>query len=279
MGLRRRGSAFFLGLFLILTPLVVEASHRSFGYSSKIRQAIEKLDEDIVENLPIPVLGVMLSQLTKNFGDPRDGGERTHQGLDILAPKETPVVSPTDAVVTRVGEGGSSGLYVRTANPGGETFVYMHLSDFADDLEAGDILEPGDLIGYVGNTGNAAGGPTHLHFEIRKGAALDPYPRLTRVLNSEELAEVGESAGLSQLFTRDLEVGMEGEDVRLLQVFLNGKGFLVAQAGVGSPGQETNYFGSLTQKALARYQAAQSIAPAAGYFGPKTRAHLAVAGN
>jgi hypothetical protein len=257
---------------------MAEASHRSFGYSSKIRSAINKLDEDIVKNLPIPVLGVLVSDLYKNFGDPRGEGTREHEGQDILAPRGAPVVSPTDAVVVRIGDGASSGLTVRTANPGGEQFVYMHLDDYAEDLDEGDVLEPGDLIGYVGNTGNASGGAPHLHFEIRDGReALDPYPRLVRVLNSAELAEVGESAGLAQLFTRDLELGMEGEDVRLLQVFLNGSGFLIAQSGVGSPGAETNYFGSLTQKALARYQAAQNILPSAGYFGPKTRAHLALA--
>lgn len=278
MSLSRLGG-FVLALLLILMPLgLVSAQYSgSFrGLNSKIRSAINKLDDEIVKYLPVPVFGVEVSELTKNFGDPRDGGDRMHEGLDILAPKGTPVVSPTEAVVTRVGNGGSSGLYVRTANPGGETFVYMHLSDFADDLEAGDVLEVGDIIGYVGNTGNAAGGPTHLHFEIRKGKALDPYPRLVRVLNSEELAEVGESAELAQIFTRDLEEGMEGDDVLVLQVFLNTKGFLVAQSGAGSPGAESKYFGARTKAALAKYQASVGIAPAAGYFGPKTRAYVAL---
>jgi peptidoglycan hydrolase-like protein with peptidoglycan-binding domain len=97
-----------------------------------------------------------------------------------------------------------------------------------------------------------------------------------RVLNSEELAEVGQSAELKQIFTRDLEEGMEGDDVLVLQVFLNSKGFLVAQTGAGSPGLETKYFGTRTKAALAKYQASVGITPAVGYFGPKTRAYVAL---
>jgi len=72
-------------------------------------------------------------------------------------------------------------------------------------------------------------------------------------------------------FTRNLTTGATGEDVRQLQRFLNSRGFEVASAGAGSPGSETVYFGSATQAALAKFQAAHGITPAEGYFGPKTR--------
>ena len=72
-------------------------------------------------------------------------------------------------------------------------------------------------------------------------------------------------------FTRNLKTGMTGEEVRQLQRFLNARGFAVALTGAGSPGQETDYFGPATRSALAKFQAAHGIAPAAGYFGPKTR--------
>ncbi|KND47277.1 MAG: peptidase, M23/M37 family [Parcubacteria bacterium C7867-004] len=157
-------------------------------YSSSIQRAVNKLDDDKVEDLPIPVmLGVSVPQLSKNFGDPRDGGARTHEGLDILAPRGAFVASPTEAVVVKVGTGSSAGKYVTTANPGKETFTYMHLDDFADGIKAGVKLAPGDLIGYVGDTGNAKGGVTHLHFEIRKNRkAMDPYPRLTREFTTQQ---------------------------------------------------------------------------------------------
>jgi peptidoglycan hydrolase-like protein with peptidoglycan-binding domain len=65
---------------------------------------------------------------------------------------------------------------------------------------------------------------------------------------------------------------MEGDDVRFLQMILNGVGFRVAESGPGSPGNESAYFGPATEKALARLQSALGINPAIGYFGPETRA-------
>jgi len=150
------------------------------GTSSTIQRKINDLDNDRVNEIPIPVLlGVSLKQIYSDFGDPRGGGTREHEGQDILAPRGAYIVSPTEAVVLRTGNGESSGKYVYTANPGDETFAYMHLDDIADGVKAGVVLKKGDLIGYVGDTGNAKGGVTHLHFEIREGRkATDPYPRL-----------------------------------------------------------------------------------------------------
>ncbi len=73
------------------------------------------------------------------------------------------------------------------------------------------------------------------------------------------------------VFTHDLKLGDRGEDVRGLQKFLNGAGFLVARAGAGSAGNETTYFGGLTKRALSRWQATNGL-PATGYFGPLSRA-------
>ncbi len=75
-------------------------------------------------------------------------------------------------------------------------------------------------------------------------------------------------------FTRDLTIGSKGDDVKALQQFLNGQGFKVTSSGVGSPGNESTYFGSLTKAALAKYQAANGISPASGYFGSITRARV-----
>lgn len=173
-----------------LVPVSVDAQFRGSSYRTKIN----RLDEDVVKNLHIPVLfGVRLNVLSKNFADPRDGGDRSHEGLDIMAPEGAPIISPTEAVVTGTGTGGSSGKYVRTANPGGETFVYMHLSEIL--VRSGDELDEGDIIGYVGNTGNASGGPPHLHFEVREGrTATDPFPRITREFSLEDKIEFLDTA-------------------------------------------------------------------------------------
>jgi peptidoglycan hydrolase-like protein with peptidoglycan-binding domain len=82
-----------------------------------------------------------------------------------------------------------------------------------------------------------------------------------------------------QLFTRTLRVGMTGSDVRSLQSFLNSQGFTIAAAGVGSPGNESTYFGPATARALARFQEAhaqQILTPSGltrgtGVLGAKTR--------
>ena len=181
-------STVLCALFVQTMPYIAEARHNDERVSPFERE-IQRLDEDIVEDLPIPILfGMTLDDVFPNFGDPRDGGARTHEGLDFMSVLGTPIVSPTEAVVTRVGEGDSAGKYVYTANPGGESFRYMHLDTIAD-IDAGDTLEVGDYIGTVGDTGNAKGGAPHLHFEIRKGEALDPYPRITETFTLEEKIE------------------------------------------------------------------------------------------
>jgi peptidoglycan hydrolase-like protein with peptidoglycan-binding domain len=85
------------------------------------------------------------------------------------------------------------------------------------------------------------------------------------------------------VFGRDLEVGMTGDDVRELQRLLNALGFVIAQQGPGSAGQETDLFGGLTREALIRFQQSHGIAPAVGYFGPLTREKInslqSVSGN
>lgn len=73
-------------------------------------------------------------------------------------------------------------------------------------------------------------------------------------------------------FVRDLKVGATGDDVKGLQVFLNTHGYAVASSGPGSPGNETTRFGAATRAALAKFQKANGISPAVGYFGAKTRA-------
>ena len=81
--------------------------------------------------------------------------------------------------------------------------------------------------------------------------------------------------GTTTAFYRNLTIGDSGPDVEALQQYLNRSGFPVAAKGPGSAGNETQYFGPLTQTALASWQAAHGISPAAGYFGPETRAKIA----
>ena len=178
--------------------------------SSDLRQKISELPGTADPNVYMPVLfGVEVKDILPNFGDPRGNGSRAHEGEDIMAVKGTPVVSPTPAVVLQTVTGPDEGNAVYTANPGGETFVYIHLDRFGEGVASGLVLAPGALIGYVGNTGNAAGGPAHLHFEIHNsfGASVDPFPRLTGDFSlqarmsylSKILAQTSDSVALSRL--------------------------------------------------------------------------------
>lgn len=83
------------------------------------------------------------------------------------------------------------------------------------------------------------------------------------------------TSSVSLNLPHDLQFGMTGGEVRVLQQYLNSHGFPVALSGPGSSGQETSYFGSATQVALAKFQQANGISPAVGYLGPTTRAFIA----
>jgi len=293
--------------------------------SSELQQKISALPNVVEANVSMPVLfGVGIKNISPNFGDPRDGGTRTHIGEDIMAVKGTPVVSPTAAVVLRTGVGSGQGNYVTTANPGGETFVYMHLDRFGEGIAEGAVLEQGSLIGYVGNTGNASGGAAHLHLEIHtsSGVATDPFPRLTAeftpaqkmsylanifgqttdpvalseflVSNFRSTFIAARSAGIvlpplitgaldtvsvspsaggagASLPEGDLTQGSSGTAVVNLQTFLIAKASGSAAARLAGAGA-TGYFGPITQAALVEYQSAAGISPASGYYGPSTRA-------
>lgn len=129
-------------------------------------------------SLPVPVQGVEAARIADTFGAPR-GRDRTHQGLDIFAPRGTPVRSATHGVVVSVREGGLGGRQVWVLGPAHERHYYAHLRDWAPGLAAGDIVAPGSVLGSVGNTGNARTTPPHLHYGIYgRGGARDPLPLL-----------------------------------------------------------------------------------------------------
>jgi murein DD-endopeptidase MepM/ murein hydrolase activator NlpD len=127
--------------------------------------------------LPVPVAGVRASQLHDTWGAARSDG-RTHEGIDIMAPRGTPVLSATHGVVSAVQWRELGGNTVSVLGPGGYSHYYAHLASYGRHV-AGEWVDVGDTLGYVGNTGNAQGGPTHLHYGIyTESGAINPYPFL-----------------------------------------------------------------------------------------------------
>lgn len=128
--------------------------------------------------LPVPVAGVKPAQLADTWGGARGGGRR-HEGIDIFARRGTPVLSSTEGIVLRVGTNRLGGQVVWVLGPGGQRHYYAHLDRYGD-VRAGMRVQPGSVLGYVGNTGNAATTPPHLHYGIyTAGGATNPYPLLS----------------------------------------------------------------------------------------------------
>lgn len=123
-------------------------------------------------------MNVTKKQITDSWGFPRSGGRR-HQGVDIFAPRGTPVLSATEGIVFRVGTTELGGQVINVLGPGRQVHYYAHLDRYGSFVE-GDVVYPGNIIGYVGNTGNARTTPPHLHYGVYDPArgAVNPWPLL-----------------------------------------------------------------------------------------------------
>jgi murein DD-endopeptidase MepM/ murein hydrolase activator NlpD len=141
--------------------------------------AIALINADAPAELPVPVAGIRANEVRDSWGSPRPGG-RHHQGIDIFAPRGRPIVSATRGIVATVGHNRLGGRIVRVLGPGGYWHYYAHLESFGPEHE-GDVIEQGAILGYVGNSGDAVGTPTHLHYGIYhfRGGAVNPYQFIT----------------------------------------------------------------------------------------------------
>jgi murein DD-endopeptidase MepM/ murein hydrolase activator NlpD len=138
-------------------------------------------------DLLIPVTGVNAGQLTDTFTQARSGG-RSHDAIDILAPRGTPVVAAVDGTIRKLFLSRAGGITIyEFDSQQRRVYYYAHLDRYADVRE-GMPVRRGQVIGYVGTTGNAPASTPHLHFAIEdlpatkewwKGSAINPYPLLT----------------------------------------------------------------------------------------------------
>jgi murein DD-endopeptidase MepM/ murein hydrolase activator NlpD len=149
--------------------------------------ALKSSSQGSAGGLLLPVQGITRNDLHDTFTDARSEG-RVHDAIDIMSPAGTPVLAVADGTVEKLFDSKRGGLTVYQFEPTGKlAYYYAHLQRYADGLKEKQAIKRGDVIGYVGSTGNASAEAPHLHFAIFqlgpekqwwKGTAINPYPVL-----------------------------------------------------------------------------------------------------
>jgi murein DD-endopeptidase MepM/ murein hydrolase activator NlpD len=139
-----------------------------------------------------PIVGLKASDIQDTFAQARGGGERRHEATDILAPRGTPVVAVDTGIIAKLFTSIPGGFTIYQFNPPQTyCYYYAHLDRYAEGLKEGMLVKKGDVIGYVGTTGNAPPNTPHLHFAIFElgpekrwweGKPINPYPLLMQAV-------------------------------------------------------------------------------------------------
>ena len=152
--------------------------------SARMAAAFDRLRR---KELVIPVAGVSPSTIEDSFTAARDGS-RQHNALDILAPRNTPIVAADDGTILRLSTNPLGGITIYASDSDREfVYYYAHLDHYRDGLTANQKIQKGDTLGFVGTTGNAPKDVPHLHFQIMLwpsdgkywiGEPVNPFPVL-----------------------------------------------------------------------------------------------------
>jgi murein DD-endopeptidase MepM/ murein hydrolase activator NlpD len=171
-----------LGLIAALSAADRGSARADILKSNNADRRIERAAGSLI----VPVRSVNLAEVADTWGAARGEG-RSHEGIDIMAPQGAPVLAATDGEIVRFWNSELGGVSIYQADRSGRhIYYYAHLTSYAANLKEGDSVRQGDVIGYVGATGNAT--TPHLHFEIQRtedaarwwnGEAVNPYPYLT----------------------------------------------------------------------------------------------------
>ncbi len=157
--------ALLLGLAYLFLPLLPQLKNAQ-RYASLL-----SAPAPVAGSLPNPLTG---QRFVDTWGAARSGG-RKHEGIDIFAKRNTPIHSTTAGMVINIGENPLGGRTITVLGAGGYRHYYAHLERYPN-LKAGQWIERGTTVGYVGDSGNAKGTPTHVHYGIYtpKGA-INPF--------------------------------------------------------------------------------------------------------
>lgn len=146
------------------------------------------------KHISLPIANLQPSDILDTFDQARGAGERRHEATDIMAPRGTPIYAVDDGVVRKLFTSKPGGLTVYQYDPSERyVYYYAHLDKYAETLKEGQRVSRGDLIGYVGSTGNADPNAPHLHFAILQlGSSrewwhdttpINPYPLFMAAMN------------------------------------------------------------------------------------------------
>ena len=172
-----------------VAELQSDSAHAVTDVDTSAATAVPESDVSALKGkLLIPVRGIAASALYDTYDDKRGDGTRTHEALDIPAPRGTPVLSATGGRVLKLFNSQAGGQMVYAADSS-EHFIlmYAHLDSYASGLAEGQPLQRGQVLGAVGTTGNAPPNLPHLHFAIArsadvkqwwKGSPVNPFPLL-----------------------------------------------------------------------------------------------------
>lgn len=246
---------------------------------------------EIVRPIAFPVNGAYTFR--DDFHEPRGGGTRLHLGNDIIAAKMTPLVAVVDGVVNYVARPEASwGYEISLQDSEGYSYSYLHINNdtpgtddgvggesnaYVAGVYRGATVSKGQLIGWVGDSGNAENTVPHLHFEIRdpNHVVLNPFPSLSAAsggkgisanaphTNTVDALDRESIIAMRYIFTKELSVGSESSEVRQLQLTLKAFGHFTYSSITG-------YYGSITRAAVLSYQHAKGL-PETGTVEAKTR--------
>ena len=147
----------------------------------------------LADDLTLPIQGLTARDIHDTFEQGRANGQ-PHEAVDLLAPRGTPILAVAAGVIQKLFLSKPGGITIYEFDPQGEyCYYYAHLERYAEGLHEGLAVSPGEVIGYVGTSGNAPPNTPHLHFAIFKlgpekhwwqGTAINPYPLLIKLVKS-----------------------------------------------------------------------------------------------
>jgi len=163
---------------------VVEVPSPTSGRTGVIPSTAPEAMDLTARRLTIPVSGFPADKLVRSYDESRSG-QRQHEAIDILAPRNTPVVAVEDGTVAKLFNSKAGGLTLYQFDPSQQfSYYYAHLDRYAEGIKEGDRVRRGQLLGYVGTSGNAPKDTPHLHFAVYRltsekrwweGTPIDPY--------------------------------------------------------------------------------------------------------